>query len=193
MNADLREFGEFIRVRLPPYHQHVQTTAMAKPAFPFDPLLADRVLSYIQSGGYPRVAAEAAGVPEEIFLQWIKRGEKKRAREPYRTFARGVRQAVAHGRLIAELAVHEKDPKFWLTHGPGKETAHNPGWTGEVKPTGREDSGPVADDADAQWQALYTVLMQALAEFPEARLAVAQALRDPEKVDTSRRVSEDPR
>jgi hypothetical protein len=150
---------------------------MAKPSFPFDPLLADRVLSYIKSGGYPRVAAEAAGVPEEVFLQWLRWGEMKKAREPYRGFARGVRQAIAHGRLIAELAVHEKDPKFWLTHGPGRETAHSPGWTGEVKPATRQESTSAADDVDAQWQALYVVLMTALAEFPDARLAVAQALR----------------
>jgi hypothetical protein len=149
---------------------------MTKDAFPFDQLLADRVLSYIQSGGYPRVAAEAAGVPGEVFLQWMEWGERKRAREPYRSFARAVRQAIAHGRLVAELAVHEKDPKFWLTHGPGKETAHNPGWTGEVKPANAQESADT-DNTNAQWQALYTILMRALAEFPEARLAVAQALR----------------
>jgi hypothetical protein len=154
----------------------VTETIMAKRAFPFDPLVAERLLSYIQSGGYPQVAAEAAGVPEKVFLQWIEWGEKNRAREPYRGFARSVRQAMAHGRLVAELAVHEKDPKFWLTHGPGKEAAGNPGWTGEVKPANAQSSGN-AYNADLQWQALYTVLMRALAEFPEARLAVAQALR----------------
>jgi hypothetical protein len=150
---------------------------MPKPSFPFDSLLAERVLSYIQSGGYPGVAAEAAGVPCEVFLQWVKWGEKKKAREPYRGFARGVRQAIAHGRLIAELAVHEKDPKFWLTHGPGRETVQNPGWTAEVRPSGMQDSAPDAGNTEAQWQALYTVLMRALAEYPEARLAVAEALR----------------
>jgi hypothetical protein len=151
---------------------------MRKRAFPYDPLLADRVFSYIQSGGYPLVAAEAAGVPSEVFLQWLKWGEKKRAREPYRGFARGVRQAVAHGRLIAELAVHAKDPKFWLTHGPGKETLHNPGWTGEVRASATQDSAGHAGDTEAQWQTLYVVLMRALSEFPEARLAVANALRE---------------
>lgn len=151
---------------------------MAKRTFPYDPRLADRILSYIQSGGYPLVAAEAAGVPGEVFLQWMEWGEKKRAREPYRSFARGVRQAVAHGRLIAELAVHEKDPKFWLTHGLGKPTADAPGWTGEVKASTTQDAAEHAGHRDAQWQTLYTVLMRALAEFPEARLAVAQALRD---------------
>jgi hypothetical protein len=150
---------------------------MAKRTFPFDPLLAERVLSYIQSGGYPLVAAEAAGVPGEVFLQWLHWGKSKGAREPYLGFARGVRQAVAHGRLVAELAVYAKDPKYWLTHGPGKETAHSPGWTGEVRPSGAPDAtGPTAS-SEPQWQNLYAVLMRALAEFPEARLAVAEALR----------------
>src|SRR5437667_3761511 len=101
-------------------------TTMSTSAFSFAALLAARVLSYIRSGGYPIVAAEAAGVPGEVFLQWIEWGEKKRARAPYRSFALGVRQAAAQGRLVAELAVHDKDPKYWLAHGPGKESVHNP-------------------------------------------------------------------
>jgi hypothetical protein len=151
---------------------------MARTSFPYDPLLADRVLSYIRSGGYPLVAAEAAGVPAEVFLQWLKWGEQKRAREPYRGFAQAVRQAIAHGRLIAELAVHEKDPKFWLTHGPGKEKTNNPGWTGEVRPSNEQVSAGQAANSAAEWQVLYTLLMNALTPYPEARLAVAQALRE---------------
>jgi hypothetical protein len=150
---------------------------MVRRTFRYDPLLVDRVLSYIQSG-YPLVAAEAAGLPSEVFLEWVKWGERKKAREPYRSFARGVRQAVAHGRLIAELAVHDKDPKFWLTHGPGRETARNPGWTGEVKASATQDSAGQAGPGETQWQTLYVVLMRALSEFPEARLAVAMALRE---------------
>jgi hypothetical protein len=151
---------------------------MPRTTFPYDPLLADRVLSYIRSGGYPLVAAEAAGVPGEVFIQWLRWGEQKRARDPYRGFARAVRQAIAHGRLIAELAVHEKDPKFWLTHGPGKETAKNPGWTGEVRPSSEQLTTGDAANSAAEWQALYTLLMNALTPFPQARLAVAQALRE---------------
>jgi hypothetical protein len=151
---------------------------MPRRVLPFDPLLADRVLSYIQSGGYPLVAAEAAGVPSESFLQWVRWGGNKKAREPYRSFARGVRQAIAHGRLIAELAVHNKDPKYWLSHGPGKETAQNPGWTGEVKPADTPDPAGDVYRTERQWQTLYVVLLRALTDFPEARLAVAEALRD---------------
>jgi hypothetical protein len=145
--------------------------------FPFDALLGDRVLSYIRAGGYPLIAAEAAGVPSEVFLQWIAWGENQSAGEPYAGFARGVRQAAAQGRLVAELAVHEKDPKYWLAHGPGKETGNNPGWTAEARPSGAVESlGEAASTVD-QWQTLYALLMNALADHPEARLAVAEALR----------------
>src|SRR5262249_19972211 len=148
---------------------------MTKRAFPFDATLAERVLSFIQSGGYPWVVAAAAGLRGEAFLGWVELGEKKKAREPYRSFARQVRQAIAHGRLIAELAVHDKEPKYWLSHGPGRETAGNPGWTGEVRPA---DTQETATDSATQWQTLYAVILRALAEFPEARLAVAEALRN---------------
>src|SRR5438445_5204471 len=140
---------------------------MQRRPFPFDPLLAERVLSYIRSGGYPLVAAEAAGVPAQVFLQWVDWGEKKKAREPYRGFARGVRQAAAQGRLVAELAVHEKDPKFWLTHGPGKERPRHPGWTGEVRGgSGTDDSTAPAGNGEAPGQTLHTLVMRTLEALP---------------------------
>ena len=150
---------------------------MADSSFPYDALLAGRVLSYIRSGGYPLVAAEAAGVARAVFLQWIAWGESQPAREPYQEFARAVRQAAAEGRLVAEIAVHEKDPKYWLAHGPGKEIGHEPGWTGEVKPSGTQESADPTGNTAVQWQTLYTLLMRALTEYPEARQVVAQALR----------------
>jgi hypothetical protein len=151
---------------------------MSRRALPFDSLLAERILSYIRSGGYPTVAAEAAGLPKEVFLQWVKRGEKTKAREPYRSFARGVREAAALGRLVAELAVHDKEPKYWLAHGPGKETEHNPGWSAEVKPSDKHEAAAQAGMPDVQWQMLHALLMRALDPYPEARLAVAEALRE---------------
>ena len=60
----------------------------------------------------------------------------------------------------------------------GKETEHNPGWTGEVKSAGTQAPAGDGDSVERQWQTLYAVLLHALADFPEARLAVAQALRD---------------
>jgi hypothetical protein len=149
---------------------------MSRPSYPFEPQAAERIVAYIRSGGFPLMAAEAAGVEREVFLHWIRRGQRKNAREPWCSFAQEVREAIAQGRLTAEIAVFSKDPKYWLKHGPGKETAANPGWTGEVKPltlkTG--EKGDVV--SSPEWTALAAVLWQALANFPEARLAVAQAL-----------------
>jgi hypothetical protein len=135
------------------------------------------MLAFIRSGGYPQVAAEAAGVSRRALRQWLKRGDKKQAREQYRNFARDYRQAVAHARLRAELAAYEKDPKFWLSHGPGKETPDNPGWTTEA----RAGSGAPEDTESVfqseEWARIFRVIRQALQAFPEANTAVAEALK----------------
>jgi hypothetical protein len=136
------------------------------------PALSDQILSLIRLGGYPLVAAETAGVPKEIYLDWLKKGDKSNAREPFRTFARDVRKAVAQARVLAEHAIYEKDPKFWLGHGPGKETDECPGWTGE-RPAARINSVP---DSSADWYTLWPELDKVLAAFPEARKAIAAAL-----------------
>ena len=112
-------------------------------------------------------------MPRAVFREWLRRGEQKKAREPYRGFARAVRQAEAQGRLRAEVAVSKKDPKFWLKYGPGKETLDNPGWTGEAKPLAQEKQQV---HAQRDWETLMSTILQALDGHPEARLAVARAL-----------------
>jgi hypothetical protein len=147
---------------------------MARPAPAFDASAAAQLVTFIRAGGYPLVAAAAAGVPPKVYRSWLRRGETKQAREPFRSFARDVRQAIAQGRLRAELAVFDKDPKFWLKHGPGKEAPGNPGWTGEVKPAATVQKAAVQESE--AWMALSARLFQALADFPEARQAVAEVL-----------------
>ena len=49
---------------------------------------AQQILSFIRAGAFPLVAAEAAGVPREVYQKWIDSGESRRRREPYRSFAR---------------------------------------------------------------------------------------------------------
>src|SRR5262249_33979079 len=88
----------------------------------FNASQAEALLGSIRSGAYPQVAAEAAGVHRKVFLAWLGRGERPKAREPYRSFAAEVRQAAAMSRVKAETDLREKDPRFWLKHGPGRET-----------------------------------------------------------------------
>lgn len=140
----------------------------------FDAEAARQLLGFIRAGGYPHVAAEAAGVPAAVFRHWLELGERPGAHDPYRRFVREVRQAAAAARLVVEHGVYKKDPKFWLAHGPGKETPGNPGWTGEVRPLGLEQ-GSAAPGQD-EWRRACEDLLQALVEYPEARAAAARAL-----------------
>src|SRR5947209_2304864 len=97
------------------------------------PALGQQICAYIRAGGYPPVAAQAAGVSGKLFKRWLTRGARKGAREPYRSFAESVRQAEAQARLGAEMAAYKKDAMGWLKSGPGRETADGPGWSMPVK------------------------------------------------------------
>ncbi len=149
---------------------------MLRPRYPFDPQAAQQLLSYIRSGGYPLVAAEGAGVPREVYLHWLRSGQHPQAREPFRGFVRQVRQAMAQARLMAELAVFDKDPKYWLGHGPGKETPDNPGWTAEGKSIAKAEEAGRSAEPDSP--TLVQLVLQALSDFPEVRLVVARRLRE---------------
>ncbi len=139
----------------------------------FDPGKVQTALAYIRQGGFPAVAADAAGIPGPLFLSWLFRGEERGAREPLRGFAMAVRQAIAQARLLSELAICKKDPKFWLSHGPGRETLDNAGWTTLVRPRVRQEAG---EDPIEIARALCIWMMEALTPFPEARLKVAELI-----------------
>jgi hypothetical protein len=133
------------------------------------------LLMAIRSGAFPHLAAEAYGVPRQRFAAWLARGRRKGTTERYRRFAEEVRQAIAKARIRAEMQALVKDPKFWLKHGPGKETTTSPGWTNPAKAqTAREREGV----SDAELSRLLAKLLQVLQGFPEAHAAVVEALRE---------------
>src|SRR5260370_27081637 len=101
------------------------------------PELQQQICAFIRAGGFPRVAAQAAGVRADVFARWLRRGRGKRAPADYRAFAAAVDQAVAQARLAAELQVFEKRPLDWLKCGPAKETGTDPGWSSTPKPAAR--------------------------------------------------------
>ncbi len=143
--------------------------------------LEQAIVAYIRVGGFPHVAAEAAGVPRATFAKWLRLGQKKRAAEPYRRFAAAVRQATAQARLSAELAALKGRPLDWLRCGPGKETPTNPGWTATTRATPSKEPSESNNVADG----LIAALLDLLAPFPEARAAVAAALA-PEELPPTR-------
>jgi hypothetical protein len=139
------------------------------------PQLSQNIVAGIRSGGYAHVAAQAWRVPPEIFDDWLRRGSRKGAREPYASFAQDVLEARAQARLRAEIAAFAKDPKAWLHHGPGRESADNPGWSAQVKPAevGAAESNPFLDPDLLE---LFHQVLTLLTPFPEARRQLVQTL-----------------
>jgi hypothetical protein len=106
---------------------------MAHRRYRLTPGLVQQILSGIRAGGYAQVAAQAFGVPDAVFADWLRRGDAAGAREPYASFAAGVREAEAQARLRAENEVFSDKVQRWLEHGPGRERAGQPGWSAAVK------------------------------------------------------------
>lgn len=132
----------------------------------------------VQNGAYPHVAAEAAGIPPDVFQDWMERGTQKGARDPYRALAERVRRAQAHARCMAEVEMRTNDAKAWLLNGPGKGTPDEPGWSAPVKAQVTQESRTVNVLLDPQMQSLFAAILQVLAPYPEARAAIAAVLGD---------------
>jgi hypothetical protein len=142
--------------------------------------IENQICLWVRSGALPHVAAEAEGVPREVFQQWLTWGTRKSPRPlpRYRRFAQRVRTAAAVCRVRVEIQIREKDPKFWLLSGPGKEQPGYPGWTTAVKALPPAEADGVDLFADPGFIGLVHALLAALAPFPEARKVAAQALQE---------------
>ena len=136
------------------------------------PEVHKQIVSYIRSGCYEWLAAEAAGVPRALFEEWLRRGLA--GMRAYRAFAEEVSRARAQARARAEIAAFEKDPGFWLRHGPGRETSTAPGWSGPVRPLATTAQANALESLSVL--ELLQVLDEALRSHPEARAAVLQAI-----------------
>ena len=127
------------------------------------PEIQRTIVSYIEAGTFDYIAAEAAGIDERTFRDWVARGEGRhpdRVPTPALTgFARAVREARARGRAAREIEIAAKEPKFWLTHQarskPGRE-----GWTEPVADETETASGasyePTPEEAAETLQILIT-------------------------------------
>jgi hypothetical protein len=154
---------------------------MARPRTRLTPDIQSSICAYIRSGAFPHIAAEAAGVPQEVFDDWLKLGSAaKKSTGKYRRFADAVRAANAQVRLRAESELLDTDPKSWLTQGPGKHRTRRPGWSGTVKPTEETDDRSANLLADPAMSRLLARLSEVLAPFPDARKAVADILENTE-------------
>ncbi len=124
------------------------------------------ICRYILSGAYPHVAAEAAGLPRDVFLRWY----RKR-----RGFRVAIQQAHAQARLGAEARAMTKDPLAWLKCGPGKDAPEAPGWTNP--PRAQNQAAQASRLLERrETQQMIALLLSVLEPFPEVRLAVAEAI-----------------
>ena len=143
---------------------------MADPCPKLTPKLQKDIVSFIVAGGSPHDAAEAAGLPRDVFDHWMRRGERSTERGRYRAFTRAVREAEGKARLNAQTKVSADKPLDWLKV-MGKD--------GDVK-TGR--SPRRAETKTSKLEAgqllgeifdLFGRCAEQLAPYPEARAALA--------------------
>jgi hypothetical protein len=138
--------------------------------------LRQQILAGIRAGGYPYVAAEASGISQEDFAEWMRQSGLPGAEAPYKGFAEEVRQAHAQARLRAEAEAFQANPKVWLEHGPGRETPGKPGWA----VGGKSAAQDVSEDKVLQQPELMRFLRElteVLQGYPDAHPAVCEFCR----------------
>jgi len=131
------------------------------------------IVAAIRAGAFDWIAAEANGIDRQTFKLWMRTGARKK-REPYLSFVRDVRAARAQARLAAEIEVRRDQPFAWLRFGPGRERDGEAGWT---ESTELRHSGSVGVMYSQEWMLMSAAIEAALEAFPEAKLAVAQAMK----------------
>ena len=131
------------------------------------------IVAAIRAGSFDWVAAEANGINRETFRVWMRKGERDK-RKPYAAFSTDVRTARAQARLSAEIEVRKDEPFNWLHFGPGRERPGETGWT-EAKEVKHSGSFDVL--LSQEWTVIAAAIEGALEPFPEAKLAVAEAMR----------------
>jgi hypothetical protein len=141
--------------------------------FRLTPEIQEMILSSVRAGGHDHVAAEAAGVPREVYFTWLEEACKPRAPRRLRQLLVEVRKAQAMARLRAEIELRNNNPRSWLLNGPGRERPGLPGWSQAVDPRVLEAVATLQLADSPIWRRI----VQALEAFPEAKIAVAEALK----------------
>lgn len=144
---------------------------------PLTPDVEKEILAFVRAGGFPHIAAEAAGIPNHVFQGWLSAGSpSNKGKSKFKLFVKKLEQAMAQARLKAEIDVYNDDPKAWLRSGPGKEKLDSPGWTGIVKPILQPANQTINYFASPEFMHLLLRLRQILAPHPEALKALSEAL-----------------
>ncbi len=155
---------------------------MAPRSFVLTPEVSRAITAYISAGAFPHMAAEAAGIPAAVFEVWLARGNplgRRRGWKPHRLYTpfwREVMEAAARARVAAEIEAFRQDAARWLMQGPGKDRPGVPGWSQTVRPQPAKEAPEANVLLAPEMQRVTAAVLQALAPYPEARVAVARAL-----------------
>src|SRR5438105_13716306 len=95
---------------------------MNDPRHPLTPEVQDLICNFVRAGGFPHVAAVAAGIPLKTFAFWMRCGRARRPQPLYRDFLEAVQQAQAIARLSAEAQALRRAPLAAARGRPGGGT-----------------------------------------------------------------------
>jgi hypothetical protein len=143
------------------------------------PAIERQIVAFIRAGGFPHIAAQAAGVTRRTFERWLRQGRQSDCDPAYRSFASAVMQAAAQARLNAEIATRDSKPLDWLRYGPGKPTIHDAGWTGPVRAIPPKAAGPSSSLEDSTIMAVIKEVQEILNPLPELKERVAAVVNRP--------------
>lgn len=108
--------------------------------------LKERTLKHItlmvKAGAYHKDAARAAGVTDCTWRRWLDRGKRDFERNKNTVFCqlfRVIDKAEGEALVIHSVRAVQDDPKFFLTHGPGKSRPGREGWSPSIKIEGGTD------------------------------------------------------
>jgi hypothetical protein len=122
------------------------------------------ILSYIEAGAADYIAAEAAGIDERTFRDYLQRAQglhPKRASTPRLVrFAKAVMEAKARARAVREIQAAEHHVPFWLTHMARSKLGRE-GWTEPVEEEGGQLLVPLYEPSLEEAAETLRVLLEA--------------------------------
>jgi hypothetical protein len=155
------------------------------------PEIQQTIVASIRAGMWDYIAAEAAGIHQDTFYEWLRRGSEgfqgRPPEPPYSEFSVAVIQARAHARGTAEIAVRQESPSVYLTRGPGRDQPGRPGWTNNADGSMAQAQTTVVNVLmSTNWQDVQARVLAALVKHPDARADVLAALAPLLEAQTSR-------
>lgn len=140
----------------------------------WNPAIAEKIYAFVRAGCFPHVAAQAAGLPLDVFKRWFSSGNSRQSH--FHVFRLKLLEAQAQARVAAEIETYRQQPEVWLRHGPGKETTDSPGWSNPVKAIIHNSSQSLNVLLTPELAGIFGSVFQLLAPYPDALKAVQLGL-----------------